>query len=232
MEMEKVTYDSIRKAVKEKEGEFEIQQLSGVAFAVGRIWEEGEEGKREVAEIVERMAERTVKNVTSLTKADIFNFLMLFLSLNISSTSSVTVLKSYALALSNFTLNPEETEKAISLFSELNYKEKPFYNQMVQKLFQFPEISVETAVNSIFSLSKAMPEDINSLRGLLKVKNNYNCTFRKRVLLKKIMITNLIAYMKIENRIHKNIKIAILFKILDYFTPINKFNLGFPFKFQ
>ena len=165
-EFDKMTYENIKKAVKEKEEEFEIQQLSGVAFAVGRIWEEGEEGRKEVAEVVGRMAERTVKNVSTITKADVFNFLMLFLSLNINST---IVLKSYALVISNCTLNPEEVEKAISLFSELNYQEKPFYHQMVQKLFKFPEISLETAVNSIFSLSKAMPEDINSLRGLLKV---------------------------------------------------------------
>lgn len=187
MELDKTTYQAIRKAVKEKEGEFGIQQLSGVAFAIGRIWEEGEEGRREVGEIVERMAERTIKNVSTLTKADIFNFLMLFLSLNISSASSATALKSYALALSNLSLNPEEVEKAISLFSELNYSEKPFYNQMVNKLFQFPEISLETAINSIFSLSKVMPEDINSLRGLLKVKqiNLKLIAIRARVLIEQ-----------------------------------------------
>ena len=149
---------------------FNIQQISSVSFAMFQIYSEHQDRKN-LYILLAKACEILVQNENQITKIDIINFLIIFVSTGYKNPALLDKFNEILLK-SLDKLTEEEIEKIISLMSELKYSNKKLYIEMVNKFNSLENLKSDSAGNIIFSLSSVIPEEKALLRSLLKTIHN------------------------------------------------------------
>lgn len=146
---------------------FNFQQISSVSFAIFQIYSEPND-KPQLAKLLSKASEILLQNENQITKIDIINYLIIFLSSGYRNEQLLNAFKEILMRISN-QLTEEELDKIISLMSELKYDDKNLYTELINKFLEIENSKADSASNIIFSLSNIYPEEKQLLKSLLKI---------------------------------------------------------------
>lgn len=159
--------ENINNVLSSKMELFNFQQISSVSFAVFQIYSDPKD-KPQLEKLLSKASEILLQNENQITKIDIINYLIIFLSSGYRNEQLLKAFKEILMRISN-QLNEEEIERIISLMSELKYDDKTLYTELVSKFLEIENGKADSASNIIFSLSNIYPEEKQLLKSLLKI---------------------------------------------------------------
>ena len=146
---------------------FNAQQISSVAFSLFQIYSEPQD-KGNLYKLLEKTCEILFNNESMITKVDVINFLMIFISTGYKHPGLLDKFAEIVMKIKD-SLTEEEIEKIISLMSEIRHSNKKMYSELISKFTSFQDAKPELASNIIFSIANVIPDETNLLKSLLKI---------------------------------------------------------------
>ena len=158
---------NLNEALLKKFESFNAQQTSSVAFALFQIYSEPQDRKN-LNKLLEKTCEILMANELLITKIDIINFLVIFISSGYKHNLLLEKFGEISIKLKD-SLTEEEIEKIVSLMSENKFSNKKFYYELISKFCSDKEAKPDLASNLIFSIANVIPDEVDLLKSLLKI---------------------------------------------------------------
>lgn len=159
--------DTLNKIVENKIDSFNFQQISSIAFALFQIYSEQQDQPR-LYKLLQKCSEILLENEMQITKIDIINFLIIFLSSGYRQEKILLKFSEILMKISG-ELTEEEIDRIFSLLSELKFDDKKLYIELIERFLELKEPHPNSTCNIIFGLSNMYPEEKTLLKSLLKI---------------------------------------------------------------